>query len=160
MKEGDKVRITAEWDMGEIFGKFTGETIVTIGLRLPAPAQELSTRQTQASSSSNRSVAADLRVLETGIEAYCIDWSQYPQRLNQLTTPVSFITSIPVDPESKDGSPYHYERSTRKDGKSGAWDLMARMTKARSSTTHQMERFPAVTFSAPEESNAGHSIFR
>ncbi len=52
---------------------------------------------------------SDLRMLATGLEAYCTDFSTYPpmyqgstqlprmRRLVPLTTPVAYITSIPMD---------------------------------------------------------------
>ena len=58
-------------------------------------------------------VQNDLRNVATAIEAYCVDWNDYPERsdegilagyrgdlrgLIRLTTPVPFLTSIPRDP--------------------------------------------------------------
>jgi type II secretion system protein G len=57
---------------------------------------------------------ADMRSLATAIEAYAVDWNNYPfttqdyeplpQRLSPLTTPVAFITEIPTDPFERDGN--------------------------------------------------------
>ncbi len=57
-------------------------------------------------------VKNDLRTLATGMEAYHVDWNDYPERndealfviytdrsgFTRLTTPVAFITSVPYDP--------------------------------------------------------------
>jgi type II secretion system protein G len=54
----------------------------------------------------------DMRALTTGLEAYAVDYNTYPytrwvpdaagrrmsERLRPLTTPVSYMTSIPIDP--------------------------------------------------------------
>ena len=61
---------------------------------------------------------ADMRSLAVAIEAYSVEWNAPPSmdtpsvpneyknmlRLSRLTTPVSFITSIPLDPFKKMGS--------------------------------------------------------
>jgi type II secretory pathway pseudopilin PulG len=40
---------------------------------------------------------SDMRSLATAIEAYAVDNNTYPVRLDQLTTPVSYIASLPHD---------------------------------------------------------------
>jgi prepilin-type N-terminal cleavage/methylation domain-containing protein len=55
---------------------------------------------------------ADMRSIATAMEAYCVDWQHYPPytgpgapgvgeahwRLNHLSTPVAYMTSVPNDP--------------------------------------------------------------
>lgn len=60
-------------------------------------------------------VAADMRSVATAIESYAVDWNKYPFYLNpddqgsligesitfipiRITTPVAFMTSLPIDP--------------------------------------------------------------
>jgi len=65
--------------------------------------------EAQVRSKASRS-RADMRTIVTGIEAYRVEWNIYPptfwgalgdgqgaQRLTVLTTPIAFITSLPVD---------------------------------------------------------------
>lgn len=56
----------------------------------------------------------DLRMLAVGLEAYCVDWNDYPEKTDEslfvpgysdnqrgflrLTTPVAYLTTIPFDP--------------------------------------------------------------
>jgi type II secretory pathway pseudopilin PulG len=40
---------------------------------------------------------ADERALATALESYYIDYNQYPNILHQLTSPVAYITSVPID---------------------------------------------------------------
>ena len=40
---------------------------------------------------------ADERSLATALESYFIDYNQYPDILHQLTSPVAYITSVPID---------------------------------------------------------------
>ena len=66
--------------------------------------------EAQVRSKVSRSLA-DMRSITTALEAYCVDYQKYPPysgpdnpsgdnrwRLNHLTTPVAYITSIPMDP--------------------------------------------------------------
>lgn len=43
-------------------------------------------------------VQAELRSINTGLESYFVDWNKYPQRLEQMTTPIAYITTIFNDP--------------------------------------------------------------
>jgi type II secretory pathway pseudopilin PulG len=43
-------------------------------------------------------VQAELRSINTGLESYFVDWNKYPQRLEQMTTPIAYITKIFNDP--------------------------------------------------------------
>lgn len=45
-----------------------------------------------------KSVIDSLRSIATGFEAYFIDFNTYPQKLAQLTTPISYLTRIPDEP--------------------------------------------------------------
>lgn len=55
-------------------------------------------------------VKSDLRTHGVALEAYRVDWNRYPPHLDlpsdmyPLTTPVAFLTSLPKDPFSKEGS--------------------------------------------------------
>ncbi|MGF1572969.1 MAG: hypothetical protein ACFCU1_07840 [Sumerlaeia bacterium] len=40
---------------------------------------------------------SDLRSLHTAVESYKVDWGFYPSSIYSLTTPISYITSIPQD---------------------------------------------------------------
>ena len=53
--------------------------------------------QAQESSKVSR-VNADLRSMHTALESYFIDYNKYPSRLEQLTSPVAYITSVLKDP--------------------------------------------------------------
>lgn len=71
---------------------------------------------------------ADLRNLATAMEAYCVDYQRYPPytspenpsgeglwRLNHLSTPVAYITSIPRDvfaDRTKDPLGWQYHRDS------------------------------------------------
>lgn len=62
-------------------------------------------------------VKSDMRGLDTALNAYAVDWNRYPvvaaifsanafsfeRRLAPLTTPVSYITSLPSDPFPREG---------------------------------------------------------
>lgn len=50
-------------------------------------------------------VKADLRSIHTGMEAYRVDWNIYPQKLNLLTKPVAYLSSIPYDVFNNDSEP-------------------------------------------------------
>jgi prepilin-type N-terminal cleavage/methylation domain-containing protein len=43
----------------------------------------------------------DMRTMATGLESYAVDYNSYPDiftRMNRLTTPVSYLSSVPRDP--------------------------------------------------------------
>lgn len=50
----------------------------------------------------------DLRTVQTGLNSYYVDHEAYPDSLSKLTTPVSFLTSIPVDRYSTANSQIRY----------------------------------------------------
>ena len=63
-------------------------------------------------------VRSDMRSLKTGIESYAVDYNHYPDpstyagngagamtRLEELTTPIAYMTSIPKDPFNLHGVP-------------------------------------------------------
>jgi len=68
---------------------------------------------------------ADLRTITVALEAYCVDYTQYPPwrtltggatypnsyRFRYLTTPIAYMTSVPKDPFSK------YKETDSGDGK-------------------------------------------
>lgn len=55
---------------------------------------------------------SDMRSLATALEAWYIDNRQYPPHLNVLTTPIAYITEIPLDPFNV-GEPLAYHREAR-----------------------------------------------
>lgn len=78
---------------------------------------------------------ADMRSISTGLEAYYVDNNEYPpghdendvmipydERLNPLTTPIAYITSVPLDPfqESRPGWSGYDERR----GNYDYWPMM------------------------------------
>jgi hypothetical protein len=92
------------------------------------------------------SLRANMRSMATGLEAYYVDWSSYPlsrdfdtllregagspsnwNALKRLTTPVAYITSIPIDPFAEsEGTPLLYfepqrERDAELSGKGFLW---------------------------------------
>ena len=48
-------------------------------------------------------VRAELRSLAVALECYYIDNNRYPDKLEQLTDPIAYITSIPKDPFGPEG---------------------------------------------------------
>jgi type II secretion system protein G len=65
---------------------------------------------------------ADVRSITTALEVYCVDTNHYPShnfapafaRLNVLTTPIAFITQVPLDifaDRHKDPVTYTYHRN-------------------------------------------------
>jgi len=52
-------------------------------------------------------VRSDMRMLETAIESYFVDYNAYPQHLRQITTPIAYIDDIPEDAFSPD-NPIQY----------------------------------------------------
>jgi len=48
-----------------------------------------------------------MRSLATALESYRIDWGLYPGRLDEMTTPIVYITDIPRDPLSPSGKGKH-----------------------------------------------------
>lgn len=55
-------------------------------------------------------VRADLRSMHTAIESYKVDFQTYPRRMEQLTTPIAYMTDFFYDPftaeEEEERSPY------------------------------------------------------
>lgn len=54
-------------------------------------------------------VKADLRTMSSGIEQYSVDWNGYPDqfmRMTAITTPVSYLSSLPRDPFLANASPH------------------------------------------------------
>lgn len=65
---------------------------------------------------------ADMRTITTALETYCVDNRKYPShdfapafaRLNVLSTPIAYITSVPLDPfadQYKDPLTYQYHKN-------------------------------------------------
>jgi Tfp pilus assembly protein PilE len=66
-------------------------------------------------------VHSDQRTIATGMEAYCVEWSDYPERSQEsvfspggqqnyrgiirLTTPIAYLTTIPFDPFQRETNP-------------------------------------------------------
>jgi hypothetical protein len=46
-------------------------------------------------------VKADLRSIATALESYYVDWNKYPTNLNNLTTPIAYLTQVFGDPFAK-----------------------------------------------------------
>ena len=125
MKEGDKVRIVATWDTKGIFGKMQAESEYTIAsLQAPPPQSPVSVSDVTARKESaapedlkpedsvRRGVdraKADMRSMATAVEAYGVDYNEYPKTLSLLTTPVAYITRVMTDPFSTSGATYQYE---------------------------------------------------
>ena len=72
-------------------------------------------------------VKADLRTVATGIETYRVDSNRYPpdfqlgaaafvQRLGTLTTPVSYLSSVPADPFADKGKILEYVQTKSVNG--------------------------------------------
>jgi len=73
-------------------------TAYTINSGLIAKADlsnEASIRQSVAK------VKADLRSIATALESYYVDWNKYPTNLNNLTTPIAYLTQVFGDPFAK-----------------------------------------------------------
>ena len=72
-------------------------------------------------------VKSDLRSLETGVEYYALDHSSYPSQLTNLTTPVSYLLSLPDDPHLKSNSDsdptYRYVAHGSPEGDEGVFIL-------------------------------------
>jgi type II secretion system protein G len=77
--------------------------------------------EAQVRSKASRSYA-DMRTVTTALETYCVDNRKYPShdfapafaRLNVLTTPIAYITSVPPDPfadQYKDPVTYQYHKN-------------------------------------------------
>jgi prepilin-type N-terminal cleavage/methylation domain-containing protein len=66
-------------------------------------------------------IKSDHRTISTGMEAYCVEWSDYPERSQEsifapggqqnyrgiirLTTPIAYLTTIPFDPFQRETNP-------------------------------------------------------
>jgi hypothetical protein len=51
-----------------------------------------------------------MRMLQTALESYNVDWNAYPRTLAPcLTTPIAYITAIPGDPFAPQPKPLQYE---------------------------------------------------
>ena len=123
MKEGDKVRIVATWDTKGVFGKLRAESEYTLGSLQasdqPSPPIRRKTVEESGAPENLKSedsvrlavgrAQADMRSMATALEAYCIDYSEYPKTLSVLTTPVAYITRVMTDPFSTSGAAYQYE---------------------------------------------------
>jgi len=118
------VRIVATWDTKGIFGKLRAESDYTIGsLKASSPplgpVSAIAIREgsdapedLKSEDSVRRTVGraqADMRAMATALEAYHVDYSEYPKTLSVLTTPVAYITRVMTDPFSTSGAVYQYE---------------------------------------------------
>ncbi len=56
---------------------------------------------------------SEMRSIMNGLESYKIDNAVYPPSLNNLTTPIAYLRSVPADPFlEKDGQHYGYRSGT------------------------------------------------
>lgn len=75
---------------------------------IPVSAGQANFNEAEARARVSRA-RTDMRSLATAIEAYNVKTKTYPPALQPyLVSPVAFITSIPADPFSPGGDPYHY----------------------------------------------------
>ena len=53
---------------------------------------------------------SDMRSMATGLEAYMVDWGQYPPAPECITTPIAYLTSLYPDPFSQTQANFNYTR--------------------------------------------------
>jgi len=78
-----------------------------VGLMVLIAVPNFYEAQTRAKVARSKS---EIRTLSVGLETYYVDCRSYPPRLSLLTTPIAYVTSIPIEPfaaeESED--PFDY----------------------------------------------------
>ena len=104
------------WETGDVFGALEASKVVTISKSNVAPQVESLDESSKVKIDDDSSVSqaasrirADLRTMATALEAYFVDFNKYPVTFNSLTTPIAYITRIPVDHFSKEGNKILYQ---------------------------------------------------
>ncbi|MFW6255652.1 MAG: type II secretion system protein GspG [Candidatus Sumerlaeota bacterium] len=124
VKEGDTLEIIAQYDTGDLFGTLEAKKEHIVQAFTPdqdqshgAPRFDERPIDIESEASVRAGVnraQADMRAIATALEAHNIDYNKYPENLHSLTSPISYIRSLPSDPFAKDGEIYQYEPSDKK----------------------------------------------
>lgn len=60
-------------------------------------AEPLTTEQNMDIETKVKRTQNDLRTIATAVESFYVDYRRYPERLEQLTTPIAYLTATPID---------------------------------------------------------------